>query len=71
MKAELITTAHTILPGVIVVEVHYNGRFVCAIYGREGPSIQISSKLKSDSKIRRGADGLYTTEITFPNIEHQ
>lgn len=44
MKSELRIAPHGIHPHENVVEVWYEGEFVCAVYGADGPGLRVITK---------------------------
>lgn len=44
MKSELRLGQHGILKGQSVVEVWHDGKFICSIYGADGPGVRIITK---------------------------
>lgn len=44
MKAELRVKPHSVLPGVQIIEVWHDGRFVATVTGADGPGVRVISK---------------------------
>jgi len=61
MKSELNPAKHNILTGSTVVEIWYDGQYIGAVYGADGPGIRVISK--HEIHVETLVDGLNVAEI--------
>lgn len=50
MKTEIRAVPHSTTPGATVLELWYDGLFVGAVYGADGPGVRIISKYSKDTQ---------------------